>query len=307
MKRKTTNSPYPVLYPEDPSYAAEQGYENAVFDVSGDPEVTVDERTHNLWIKFDFCLTQETLKKLVESGDASYYVNIECSRTYYRKPVVQSQNHFEIEIPYTEVSGSLEIFVGIVAQKDISRYHASGFAPRFGFASFDIGKGDILAAGTGWNVELEELDGDATPYIYVARDENEHHAALWVDGSNDELTIFLRKDVYDIYFNRAKTDKFRNLFVALVMKPAILSALQVEILRERANKKADAPMDVQGKRWLRKLTDLIFRAMERDGYSWDIDTVRLDEDREPNTLSFAVDRVLADPFKKAMVDINTKL
>lgn len=307
MKRKTTNSPYPILYPAGEEYNSEQGYTNAMFDVAGDPEVSIDEATHNLWIKFDFSLAESTLKNLVADGTALYYVNVECGRTYYRKPVVQSAEHFEFEIPYTDVSGSLEIFVGIVAAKDIKAFHAPGFADRFGAATFDLNKGDILAAGTGWNVELEELDGDVTPYIYVARDETEGRNSLWVDGSNDELTIYLNKDVYDIYFNRANIDKFKNVIMALVMKPAILSALQTEILRVKSSGDDDMPVDVQGKRWLRKLNGLIAQVMERDGYSWDINTVRIDEDREPNTLGFAVSKVLSEPLGKAMGDINEKL
>ena len=307
MKRKATNSPYPILYPAGESYDAERGYKNAMFDVAGDPDVTVDEVTHNLWIKFDFSLTESTLKSLIASGEALYYVNVECGRTYYRKPVVQTEEHLEFEIPYTDVSGSLEIFVGVVAAKDIKAFHAPGFADRFGAASFDLNKGDILAAGTGWNVELEELDGDITPYIYVARDDTEGRNSLWVDGSNDELTIFLSKDVYDIYFNRASVDKFKNVIMALVMRPAILSALQTEIIRARSNGDEEAPVDVQGRRWLRKLNSLIAHVMERDGYSWDINTVRIDEDREPNTLGFAVSRVLGEPLVKAMADINEKL
>ena len=307
MKRKTTNSPYPILYPAGEEYNSEQGYTNAMFDVAGDPEVSIDEATHNLWIKFDFSLAESTLKNLVADGTALYYVNVECGRTYYRKPVVQSAEHFEFEIPYTDVSGSLEIFVGIVAAKDIKAFHAPGFADRFGAATFDLNKGDILAAGTGWNVELEELDGDVTPYIYVARDETEGRNSLWVDGSNDELTIYLNKDVYDIYFNRANIDKFKNVIMALVMKPAILSALQTEILRVKSSGDDDMPVDVQGKRWLRKLNGLIAQVMERDGYSWDINTVRIDEDREPNTLGFAVSKVLSETLGKAMGDINEKL
>ena len=307
MKRKTTNSPYPILYPAGEVYNAEQGYKNAIFDVAGDPEVSVDEVTHNLWIKFDFNLTEATLKNLVADGTALYYVNVECGRTYYRKPVVQAAEHFEFEIPYMDVSGSLEIFVGVVAAKNIKAFHASGFADRFGSATFDLNKGDILAAGTGWNVELEELDGDATPYIYVARDEEEGRNSLWVDGSNDELTIFLNKDVYDIYFNRANIDKFKNVIMALVMKPAILSALQAEILRVKSKDDDEIPVDIQGKRWLRKLNGLIAQVMERYGYSWDINTVKIDEDRESNTLCFAVNKILGDPLSKAMGDINNKM
>ncbi len=309
MKRKTTNSPYPILCPAKESCDdTEQGYKNAIFDVAGDPEVSVDETTHNLWIKFDFCLTEFTLKNLIADGFALYYVNVECGRTYYRKPVVQEMEHFEFEIPYTDVSGSIEIFVGVIAAKDIKAFHAPGFADRFGAATFDLNKGDILAVGTGWNVELEELDGDVTPYIYVARDATEEgHNSLWVDGSGDELTIYLGKDVYDIYFHRASINKFKNLIMALVMKPAILSALQSEIIRARSKGEEAAPVDVQGRRWLRKLNDLIARVMERDGCTWDIDTVSIDDDREANTLGFAVNKVLGEPLCKAMGDINGKL
>ena len=95
--------------------------------------------------------------------------------------------------------------------------------------------------------------------------------------------------------------------MALVMKPAIISALQTEILRVKSKGDDEMPVDVQGRRWLRKLNGLIAHVMERDGYSWDINTVRIDEDREPNTLGFAVSKVLGEPLGKAMVDINDKL
>jgi hypothetical protein len=315
MKRKTTNSPYPVLYPLGEEYLSEQGYKDASFDVAGDPEVTVDSVTHNIWIKFDFVLDEGTLKSLVESGDALFYVNVECGLTYYRKPIIQADEHFELEIPYSEVSGSLEIFVGVIAAKDIKSFHAAGFADRFGNVTFDIDKGDILAAGTGWSVELEELDGEATPYIYVARDESEDdHNALWVDWSNDVLTIYLQKELYDIYYNRAKGEKFKSILMALVMKPAILSALQKEIWNARVangdtvdETAEEDGVDTQGKRWLRKLNVLLQRVMEREGYTWDIDAVSLDDDREPNTLSFAVERLLNEPLKNAMKAISEKL
>lgn len=308
MKRKTTNSPYPILYPRGEEYVSEQGYNDASFDVAGDPEVTVDPATHNLWVRFDFELGEGTLKSLVEKGDAWYYVNIECSRTYYRKPLLQTGDHFELEIPYYDVSGSIEIFVGIVAAKDIKEFHAVGFSDRFGNTKFDIEKGDILAVGTGWNVELEELDGDVTPYIYVAEDQSdEDHSALWVDGSNDILTVYLAKELYEIYYNRAKSDKFKNIIMALVMKPAILSALQKEIVRAHGTGEEEPAIDTQGRRWLRKLDGLLQHVMERDGYSWDVNSVKVDEDRGPNTLAFAVEHIMADPLKKSLKDINDKL
>ena len=308
MKRKTTNSPYPILYPQGEEYLSEQGYNDASFDAAGDPEVTVDPVTHNLWIRLDFELAEGTLKNLVENGDARYYVNIECGRTYYRKPVLQTETHFELEIPYTEVSGSIEIFVGIVAARDVKGFHAVGFSDRFGNAKFDIEKGDILAVGTGWNVELEELDGDVTPYIYVAEDKSEEdRSTLWVDGSNDVLTVYLAKELYEIYYNRANSDKFKNLIMALVMKPAILSALQKEIVRARSTGDDEPIIDTQGRRWLRKLDGLLQYIIERDGYSWDINSVKIDEDQGTNTLCFAVEHIMANPLRKSMKDINDKL
>ena len=313
MKRKTTNSPYPVLYPADEAYKAEQGYSNAGFDVHGDPKVWVDPKSNNLWVQFDFDLVEPTLKDLVVNGDAKYYVNVECGSTYYRKAIVQSETHFQLEIPYCEVSGNLELFVGLVAARDIIAFHADGFDARFSGASFDLEKGDILAAAAGWDVELEELDGNS-PYIYVARDESgSPHNVLWVDGSNDNLVVYLAKDLYDIYYNRAKTDKFKNLLVALVMKPAILSALRAEIADmpkdddENSENDKSGMIDTKGKRWLRKLDGLFGKVLNEEGYSWDINMVDLNTDREPNTLSFAVERVLRGALKCAMTDINEKL
>jgi hypothetical protein len=154
----------------------------------------------------------------------------------------------------------------------------------------------------------------------VARDEAEtQHNVLWVDGSSNDLVVYLAKDLYDIYYNRAKTNKFKNLFVALVMKPAILSALQMEISGMSSDDDVEADDDVEsddeevtsidtkGKRWLRKLDGLFAKVMDQEGHSWDINKVECNSDRETNTLSFAVERVLQGALKCAMVDINEKL
>ena len=308
MKRKTTNSPYPVLYPAGEEFLSEQGYGEASFDVAGDPEVSVDAVTHNVWIRFDFNLQEPTLAEMVEDGDAKYYVNIECGRTYYRKAVLQSESHFELEIPYQDISDSLEIFAGVTAARDIKGFRAAGFADKFGSTQFDIEEGDILAAATGWNVELEELDGDTTPYIYVARDESgDDHNELWIDGGGDELVVYLAQEIYDIYYGRAKDAKYKDLLIALVMKPAIFTALQEEIIRTRKGEDDETPMDTQGKRWLRKLDGLLSKVTANDKTPWDVNSIKIDEDREPNTLAFAVSKLLGRPLAKAMGNITKRL
>ena len=66
MKRKTSNSPYPILYPSGEEYASEQGYRQAHFDVVGEPKLSVN-ADHNLVIDFDFELTEDRLAALVAS------------------------------------------------------------------------------------------------------------------------------------------------------------------------------------------------------------------------------------------------
>lgn len=312
MKRKTTNSPYPVLYPFGVDYLPEQGYtgQTVGFDLCGDPEVSVDKSSHDIRIRFDFDLREPTLEELVARGDAKYYVNVECGSTYYREAAVQSEKQFELVIPYQKISGKLEIFAGLTAAKDLPGFHAAGFSDKFGNNSFDIEEGDILAAATGWDVELEELDGDMSPYIYVARDDSEEvRNELWVDGSGDTLVVYLAKSVYDIYFNRARDGRYKDLIIALVMKPAILSALQRECLRAHHGgiEEDQEPLDTQGKRWLRKLDGLIARVMGDILPGWTLGDAQMDEDRGTNTLAFAVCKLLGQPLSKAMAAINKKV
>lgn len=303
MKRKTSNSPYPVLYPAGEEYAAEQGYRQARFDVAGEPKLSINE-AHNLVIDFDFDLAEERLLSLVESGDAKYYVNVECGHTYFRHAYVQSEKRFNLEIGYGDIADSIEIFIGLVADRDIPAFSAASFAPRYGAATFDIEKGDILAVGTGWTVELEGLDGSAAPYIYVNRDLDERNSELWVNGMGDKLIVNLASKLYDIYFIRKKTRKAE--LIALVMKPAILSAVQAEIVRARANDGEAAQIDVRSRRWLRKLDGLIGRVLDEEDVAWDINETRIDGDRDSNTLAYAVGALLKRPLEKAMEEINKK-
>lgn len=302
MKRKTSNSPYPILYPSGEEYASEQGYLQAHFDVVGEPKLSVN-ADHNLVIDFDFELTEDRLAALVASGEAKYYVNMECGHTYFRHAYVQSEKNFHLEIPYGDIADSIEIFIGIVAVRDISSFSAPGFVPRYGTAKFDIEKGDILAVGTGWTVELEGLDGNSDPYIYVNKDSDEGHSELWVNGMGDKLVVSLSKDLYDIYFTKKRTRKAE--LIALVMKPAILSALQTEIIKAQSNGE-DAQIDVKSHRWLRKLDGLIERVLNEENVDWDINKVKIDGDRDSNTLAYAVGALLKRPLAKALEEINKK-
>lgn len=302
MKRKTSNSPYPVLYPAGEEYMSEQGYRQAHFDVVGEPRIGVNE-SHNLVLDFDFELTDDKLSSLVSSGDAKYYVNIECGHTYFRHAYVQSEKGFHLEIAYGDIADSLEIFIGLVAAREIRGYSSAGFVPRYGSAQFDIETGDILAVGTGWTVELEGLDGSTDPYICVNKDLDDGHSELWVNGMGDRLIVNLAKDLYDIYFTKKKTRKAE--LIALVMKPAILSALQTEIVKAQANGD-DAQVDVKSHRWLRKLDGLIERVLDAEGVDWDVNKAKIDGDRDSNTLAYAVGALLKRPLAKAMEEINKK-
>lgn len=303
MKRKTSNSPYPVLYPEGDEYASEQGYKQAHFDSIGEPEVGVD-ANHNLVIDFDFDLADDTLSSLVDSGDAKYYVNVECGHTYFRHAYVQSDRKFHLEINYGDIADAIEIFIGVVAAKDIQGFSASNFVNRYGCAKFDIEKGDILAVGTGWTVELEGLDGNSDPYIYVNRDTSGEHSDLWVNGTGDKLIVSLSSELYNIYFTKKKSRKAE--LIALVMKPAILSALQSEIIKARDKDGDESRVDVKSRRWLRKLDELINRLLDEEAVEWDIDSVTIDGDRDKNTLTYAVGALLKRPLAKALEEINKK-
>ena len=303
MKRKTSNSPYPVLYPTGEEYSAEQGYRQAHFDVAGEPRIGVN-TSHNLVIDFDFDLDEETIASLVDSGYAKYYVNVECGHAYFRHAYVQSDKKFHLEIEYGQIADSIDIFVGIVANRDIPEYVAEGFASRYGSAKFAIEKGDILAVGTGWTVELEGVDGNSDPYIYVNKDDSGEHSDLWVNGTGDKLIVNLSTELYKIYFTKKNVRKAE--LIALVMKPAILSALQTEIVKAQEQSEDERTVDVTSRRWLRKLNGLIDRVLDEENVTWDINSTKIDGDRDKNTLTYAVGALLKRPLAKALEEINKK-
>ncbi len=303
MKRKTSNSPYPILYPSGVEYEKEQGYVQAHFDVIGEPRFTVN-AAHNLVVDFKFDLTNPQLLSLVNEQLAKYYVNIECGHTYFRHAYVQSEKDFHLEINYGDIADSVEVFIGLVASKTISDFSSPYFDRRYGAAKFEIEKGDILAVGTGWTVELEETDASSNPYLYVSKDASDEHTELWTNGTGDNLIINLSSDLYNIYFNKKKIRKAE--LIALVMQPAIFAALQFEIERAQAERgEGEIKVDVD-RRWLRKLDGLIGRVLCEEGIDWDINRVKIDSNRDKNTLAYAVAALLKRPLGKALEELNKK-
>lgn len=305
MKRKTANSPYPILYPAECSDIQGYGGESW-FDVGTDFTIYAD-ANHDLVCSFSFDLKNEGLKELIEQGKAEYYVNIESSHAYYRKAFHQKESLFKQTFSHRDIVDSVELYVGVVAADEIPSFKVAGFLPKFKDRSFPIEKGHILAVGPSITADIPSMDGNIEPVLMVVRDKDESNSEIWVETSKETLFIHLSPAIYDFYALRMSGKQRAELF-ALVVKPAIQQALTAELASRKAKEDCDdVEDDKEGKRWLRVVIAAMEKALDCEDYSFDFEALKIDSDRGKGSLGWAINRVLGNATSKAIDEMNRNL
>ncbi len=136
MKYDNRNYPHPVLGINEDIEGSFSGH------------LTVKSNIKTTVLNPILTLKNETLEKLIESGNASYMMHIYCRGTMFRRSyIVKDPLSDSFEIPTGDLSGETEVDFFLCANDFLRVYKNTGANKIFDDSSFVIDKGYILAYG----------------------------------------------------------------------------------------------------------------------------------------------------------------
>lgn len=197
-------------------------------DISGqfNPKLKYTLEAQSVTIECEFEISNSSIEKLISEGKATYFVQVECGSTFYRRTFTTSDNKLTIEIIAGDLRDKVDVGFYVCSTEDIDDYSPEGIHPDLEGEPTFVEKGDVLAdGGTGSFMADKEFDPLKAPVSSFMRikESSEHTGNMTMDYGNDQIIIKLAKDDYEKYMF-ARKYAVATLHSSLVF-PALLDAL----------------------------------------------------------------------------------
>lgn len=186
MKIKHRHFPYPVLSPFSD-------------DITGEPlkaEIEAQTIDDDLQFTIIFQLENETLRNLIETGQAVYAVHLECSSTMKRFYEKSKKPTFNFTIDQKLLNNAVDINFFIVANEDIYSYQNKSFHIDFEGAEFNLRKGDQLAFTETVKMNITKEPIAKTNSIFELTVNPLETAALIAVDFQEKIVISIPKSAY---------------------------------------------------------------------------------------------------------------
>ena len=174
-------------------------------------------------------LKNDYLEGLVKAGKAKAVCVVECVPAMFRKMYEVTPNQKQtINIPITMVFGKVSVSAYVVAAEDIPDFRSDDFADAYGTHTFEIEKGDILAADDGFTNKVDfNADDDLlkSSIFLVVKDEHITDGIANVDMLDSHIEISLPEKAWNYYDKTKRMREFQNTFFAVLAIPALTQCL----------------------------------------------------------------------------------
>lgn len=211
MKINSQSFPYPMLTPAD----AGNDYMNGSFECALAFEGEVNDR-NIINLRYSFMLTVDEIFEVINRGEATYSLEINCPETLYRS-VVKLDVRGTLEIDASQLHGRVNFTPLVVVTSPIKNFKSVDFNVEYGNQEFSLLPGDIMATDipTSKFVEFTQLSInslvkirtepslpplhytiDPTPnYLYISMGEGLR--LLWNEvGQDRALQPYLTMSIY---------------------------------------------------------------------------------------------------------------
>ena len=184
---------------------------------------------YNIRIDFMASLTNEGLKRLIQTGQARYAYHLECAQTGFREVVTTDKVAESCVLSDKKICGKLQICPFIVAVQDITGYNNPGFHDDYSGAAFEIEAGCVLAVGRQVNATITKETEDLanTPSVFsIIRNADRLATQMIVGIDGQKIVIKLPLNDYYSYKQLAKAPITQPVLNAITIIPALTYALE---------------------------------------------------------------------------------
>jgi len=206
-------------------------------------------------------LHNDAIQELISARKASFFVDVSCSSTMYRKGFELSEDGSgKIKINSRDLRDTVVITCLIVATQNISRYKNLYTTDFFNGRAFDIHKGEILGYSGSDSFEVDkdwETPGSKGSFFMFWKHSGKD---VKYELGNDPILIKLPEDDFEIIRKIKKSEDLKGVFLSLYVYPAMLWVVS-EFLSERSS-------TYNLRKWHKRLIDIMKEEqMQRIGVS----------------------------------------
>lgn len=186
MSHETLLLPHPVLRPGGFDYK----------DASFEMQVKARRSDGQLLADVSFELSSSALNRMVESGEARFFVLAKCARTYHRCASSSGTAALRLVIPSGDVTDSVKITPYVVASKEIQWLASDEHDDEIrDMGSGTVPPGAILAVGESDAIELDSIDSVQT-YIKLSSQEKMGEGLYSLGTQGDFIVITMNPETY---------------------------------------------------------------------------------------------------------------
>lgn len=228
MSASTKSYPFPVLGNLD--------------DISGqfNPSLRYTLEPNKVIIESNFELSNATIEDLIRQSKATYFVQVECGSTFYRKSFTTQENKIRLEIEAGDLRDKVDVSFSVVATADIPDYNPEGVHPDLAGDPSFVEKGDVLAdGGSGWftaDKTFDPLKAPVSSFMKI-QEGTKKSGPMTIDYGDDQILIKLAKEDFERYKYARKYAI--PLLHSTIVFPALLDVLYT--MNSKQNDYADQP------------------------------------------------------------------
>jgi hypothetical protein len=229
---------YPVLSPQSDDYI------KAAFQTEIDFNLN-PENPGEFIVEYIFACGVKDLRDLVASGGAAYWLKIACRATFYSR-MFEVSAEGSIALDANELRDTVEISGFIIGKKECV-LSSDKINPEFGYNSFTVANGQVLAQGLPRIYVTEKEVWKPISSIFEYRRDD--------DLKDGEYTIDLDSDsgFVEIFASESQCQRFKDFEKSKDGKTVLLNTVFFVAVAQMIDALQEKPEDYADKKWARIL------------------------------------------------------
>lgn len=223
MFKNKGNYPYPILTD------SKIDYKNSTFKASYRYKVCKDE--HRIRIKCD--VDNKEILELINTGKASYAVQLECTNTFLRELRKFTYNEpITISLKNTQVIDKLDVGIAIIANEDIAEFKSDDLIDIYQSMSISFKKNEPIAVTPPVRIDIvndDEIFNEVHSIFNIVVDEQA--TKITYDPHADRIRVKLPSEIAGFYMNSKKTEKI-TVLNSLIFTPVLVDLISQDSINQ---------------------------------------------------------------------------